>query len=337
MSNVISKHDQQWLADHARRAESEAFAALDRFARTIAQAALLKTILSSALNRRAPDGGNCRMALRLPVLVHSGIRGAPDETVYQLSAALTLLEAGIYTLDHIVDRELDGPLLELPQGAVLLGAVCLLSHLPNQVLLALPCEPGLTSSLARMLADGLAQIGAGQLEDITACAAGAPSIQAVERAVTLKTGERRALFTAMAARLASGTPDQVEAYTEFGRALGIARQLRSDLADLFGTRPSRDLASQVLTLPLVLYLEGSDTARTADMRRLLASAPDKNPAVQRQVCDQLRDSGVLRAVVQRIEQQCALALRRLEQAQPVQRAALLLRDLVRSASVVGLP
>jgi geranylgeranyl pyrophosphate synthase len=54
--------------------------------------------------------------------------------------------------------------------------------------------------------------------------------------------------------------------------------------------------------------------------------------VQRQVREHLRDSGVLREVVRRIEQQCALALSRLEQAQPVQRAAEILRDLVQSAS-----
>jgi hypothetical protein len=335
MSDAISKHDQHWFSDHFERAKSEACGAIDRLAATTSQAALLKTILSSALGRRGSDGGVCRMALELPILVYSGIRGAPDETAYQLAAALTLLDAGIYTLDHIVDREIEGPLLELPQESVLLGAVCLVSHLPNQILLDLPCDPELTCSLARMLAHGLAQIGAGQLEDIAACTSGAPSSQAVGHAVTLKTGHRRALLAAMAARLACSTPAQLEAYTEFGCALGIARQLRSDLLDLFGTCPSRDLASGVLTVPLVLYLEGSDEVRRADMMRLLMSAPDQHQAVQQQICYHLRNSGVMREVVRRIEQQCALALHRLEQAQPVQRAAVLLQDLVLATSVVG--
>jgi hypothetical protein len=323
--------DQAWLSEHVGHAEREAFAAIDRFAPTPSQAGLLKTILSSMLDR-----GVCRMALQLPLLVHFGIRGAPDGTIHQLAAALALLEAGIYTLDHIVDMEVDGPLLELPGGTVLLGAVCLISHLPNQVILALPRDAELTAGLARIFADGLARIGAGQLEDIATASQRAPSSRRIEHAVTLKTGERRALFTTMAAVLADGTPAQVEAYAEFGRALGIARQLRSDLADLFGAIPSRDLASRVLTLPLALYLEGGDEARTAEMEQLLASA-GKHRAVQRQICDRLRDSGTMREVVRRIERQCALALDRLDRVQPVAPVAPLLRALVLSASVVATP
>jgi len=325
--------DRSWLAERVGRARDESFVAIERFSRRPVQAALLKKILASALERGA-DHGVCRMALQLPLLVHAGIRAAADESLYKLAAALTVLEAGIYTLDHIVDRELDGPLLELPQTLVLLGSICLVSHLPTQVLLDLPCDPQLAGCLARMLADGLAQIGAGQLEDVATGAAGAAPSEAIQLAVTLKSGDRRALFTSMAATLARGTPPQVAAYTEFGRALGIARQLRSDLVDLFGTRPSRDLASGTLTMPLALYFERCDETRSAQMKRLLASAPREPQAVQRQVREHLRDSGVLREVVRRIEQQCALALNRLEQAQPVQRAAELLRDLVRSASVL---
>ena len=221
----------------------------------------------------------------------------------------------------------------LPSSAVLLGAVCLISHLPSQVLLALPCDTEMSAGLVRMLADGLARIGAGQLVEIATASMRLPCSRTIEHAVTLKTGDRRALFTAMAATLAGGTQAQVEAYAEFGRALGIARQFRSDLVDLFGAAPSRDLASRVLTLPLALYLEGEDETRTAEMGHLLASAGQRQ-GVQRQVCDHLRESGILREVVRRIERQCGLALDRLDRAQPIRHAGLL-RDLVLSASVVS--
>jgi hypothetical protein len=324
--------DQAWLSNHAKCGEAEAFAAIDRFAPTPSQAGLLKTILQSTLDCGGMDGGVCRMALQLPILVHFGIRGTPDATVHQLAAALTLLEAGIYTLDHIMDMEVEGALAELPRGALLLGAVCLISHLPNQVLLALPLDPAVTAALARQLADGLARIGAGQLEDIAASTLGITSSDAVEHAVIMKTGERRALFTTMAATLAGGTPAQVEAYADFGRALGIARQLRSDLVDLFGQQPSRDLASRVLTLPLVLYLEREDRGGVEDMQRLLDCAGQQQD-VQRQVCDRLRDSGIMRQVLIRIEHQCRTALDRLDLVQPVQQAGALLRDLALSTSV----
>ena len=70
------------------------------------------------------------------------------------------------------------------------------------------------------------------------------------------------------------------------------------------------------------------------MEQLLASA-NKHQYVQRQVCDRLRDSGVMREVVGRIERQCRLALDTLDRAQPVQRPGALLRDLALAASVVA--
>jgi geranylgeranyl pyrophosphate synthase len=253
---------------------------------------------------------------------------------YQLAAALTLLEAGIYTLDHIMDREVDGPLAELPRGALLLGSVCLISHLPNQVLAALPRNSTLTARLAGLLADGLARIGAGQLEDFAASLLRVASSKTIQFAVTMKSGERRALFTTMAAMLAGGTPAQVEADADFGRAPGIARQLWSDLVDLFGAVPSRGLANGALTLPIILYLEQEDARCRTEMERLLANA-GKQADVQRQVQDRLRDSGIMREIIGRIERQCSLAIDTLGRARPLQHAAVLLRELALSASVLA--
>ena len=288
---------------------------------------------SSALDRGGINGGVCSMAMQLPLLISSAIRGDIDGHTYELASALTLLEAGIYTLDHIMDKEVDGVLTEVPPGAVLLGAICLLSYLPNRVLLAPSNEPATSTVLIRTLAEGLAKIGAGQLEDI-APASIPPTSRTIEFAIRMKTGERRALITTMAAHLSGGTPAQIEAYADFGRALGIARQLRSDLADLFGAAPSRDLASQTLTLPLALYLERENRDRAIEMETLLATA-GKCQRVQRQVCDRLRDSGVMRDVVAMIERQCREALEKLVIAQPQRYAGLLLRDLALAASVAA--
>lgn len=324
---------QAWLARHVDRAECEAFAAIEQFAQTPSHVGLLRTILSSALDRGV-GGGDCTIALRLPLLIHSCIHDEPDDAIYQLAGALVLLEAGIYTFDHIMDREVDGPLAELPQGAVLLGAASLLSHLPNQVVLALPRDATVTAQLARILADGLAKIGAGQLEDIASADLRTPSSKAVEFAVTMKTGERRALLTTMAATLAGASSAQVRAYADFGRALGIARQLRTDLVDLFGAAPSRDLASRVLTLPLALYLEREDREHSMEMATLLSSAGQQQ-GIQRQVCDRLRDSGIMREVAGMVEFRCRQALDQLDLAQPLRRAGLLLRDLTLATSLVA--
>jgi cytochrome P450 len=65
MSKLPSPSDRAWLSEHAKRAERKAFAAIDRFIQTPQQIDVLKTILSSALDRGSIDGGVCRMALRL--------------------------------------------------------------------------------------------------------------------------------------------------------------------------------------------------------------------------------------------------------------------------------
>jgi cytochrome P450 len=327
-------HDKTWLLEQAGHVEREAFAAIDRFSAAPVQAELLRTIVSNMLQHGGQAGGVCHIAQHIPLLVYSGIKGNSSTEIYKLAAALTLLDAGIYTLDHIMDRELEGPLLSLPSGSVLLGAVCLISHLPYQLLLSFPSDSAQGETLVRMLADGLSRIGAGQLIDISShhrrvC----PSSYMITEAVQWKTGERRALFARMAAVLAGGSPEQQECYADFGRALGVARQLRSDLFDLFGAQPSRDLASGTATLPLALYLESCEEDLRADMERLLAERG--GAASQRQICDRLRDSGILREVIGRIEEQCRLAIDRLERARPANQVTPLLRQLALSGSIMA--
>ena len=202
-----------------------------------------------ASGRGAPADGRCSLAARLPLLIHLALAGDPAPPAYDLAAAITLLEAGIYALDHAIDREIEGALALFLPDVVLLGGLCLVSHVPYQVIAA--SQDGVTAfDLMRMLADGLARVAAGQIQDVSLGLDGTAQPAETASAVAMKTGERRALYAALAARQAGAAMAQVEECAAFGRALGIARQLRSDLVDLFGPQPSRDLASQTLTLPL---------------------------------------------------------------------------------------
>jgi geranylgeranyl pyrophosphate synthase len=320
------------MSRHTACVLEEASAAIDRHAQAKPHARLLQMILQSVTAGKGPDGGVCRIAIQLPLLVHAGIRGDLDKQVHNLASALALLEAGIYTFDHIMDHELAAPLDQLPQASVLLGAACLLSHLPYQILVSTCKSDAPVLPLIGMLADGLAAISAGQLEDIAATVDGLPDSKSIDCAVSMKTGARRALYASMGARLAGGTAEQIEAYTRYGHSLGVARQLRSDLVDLFGSRSSRDLASATLTLPVVLYLEQADTARREEMLALFAKARDAEDT-QHKVCTLLRSSGVMREVVGKIEQHCRIALAQIDAVQPLGRAATLLRDEVKAVSV----
>jgi hypothetical protein len=318
----------------AARVGQAVFAAIDRHAATPLGSDLLRTILHGALAARGGEGGLCRIAMRLPLLVHAAVRGRIGTDAVALAGALTLLEAGIYTFDHVLDREVEGALAQLPPGQLLLGAASLLSHLPNQILLEIPVAAETGVQLIAMLANGLALIGAGQLEDMAATGKAQPTGEAIQRAVAMKTGERRSLYAAMAARLAGASEERIAAFARYGRELGCARQLRSDVQDLFGAQPSRDLASHTLTLPLVLYLEQADAAEQETMRALLAD-PNDPPERQRSVCRKLREAGILRQTAIRLEQHCRSALAQLGQARPDEHWAPKLRQMVQDVSLLG--
>jgi hypothetical protein len=323
-----------WLDAAAAQVEHDVFAMIDRHANTQRQADLLQAILRGALAARGVDGGVCRVAMRLPLLVHAAMRGDIGADAMTLASALTLLEAGIYTFDHILDREIEGPLAQLPPGQILLGAACLLSHLPNQVLLQIQGGAEAGVPLTGMLANGLAVIAAGQLEDMAAADEAMPTSVAIQRAVEMKTGERRSLYATLAARLAGASDDRIVSLGQYGKELGTARQLRSDLQDLYGPQPSRDLASGTLTLPLVLFLEQADAAGRDAMRALLAN-PNDVPERQRTVCRLLREAGILRQVAIRLEQHCRSALAHLARARPDQRVTPLLREMAQNVSLLG--
>jgi geranylgeranyl pyrophosphate synthase len=186
--------------------------------------------------------------------------------------------------------------------------------------------------LERMLAEGLAKIGEGQLADMATKDAVAPSSQEIENAVCGKTGERRALYAAMSARLAGSKPKQIDNYAGYARSLGIARQLGSDLIDLFGRSRSRDLASGIRTLPLALYLNRESGERREKMLALLDQAR-KDPSAQPVVCDRLRESGDMRQVLIRKEVHCQRALRLLDEAQPLEPAKQALVAAVKAISL----
>jgi geranylgeranyl pyrophosphate synthase len=255
------------------------------------------------------------MALQLPLHVYAAIRG-DDKPAVQLAAALLLLETGIYTLDHIMDDELGALLEKWPMSSILLAATSFLSYLPQRVLLDLDADNTTLIELQGMLADGLALMSEGQLADITTKDASEPSPEEIEKAVCGKTGERRALYAAMAARYAGATPAQIGNYAGYARSLGIARQLSSDLLDLFGNKASRDLASGVRTLPLALYLAREQGERKQAMLSLLNKARHI-PDLQREICERLRESGDLRLVLMRREVHCQRALRLLNEAEPL--------------------
>jgi geranylgeranyl pyrophosphate synthase len=90
--------------------------------------------------------------------------------------------------------------------------------------------------------------------------------------VERKSGSDSALFARAGAVLATEDTSKVEAYTAFGSCLGIARQLITDINDIWANDASRDLWNGKRTLPIVhalCVLQGKQRER---LRDLLAAA-----------------------------------------------------------------
>ncbi|MCL2201368.1 MAG: polyprenyl synthetase family protein [Oscillospiraceae bacterium] len=100
--------------------------------------------------------------------------------------------------------------------------------------------------------------------------------------------------------------DEVDALHEFGIRLGIAFQLRDDLLDysLFTGKPAgQDLRNGILTLPIILLMEGSPPQAVTQLLR----KPDKNPEDVAGLVEYVRGSDVLQLCETHIREHCSAA------------------------------
>ncbi len=251
------------------------------------------------------NDGLLETAIKLPIVVCKVVRGKVVQTDYVLTSALATMEAGIYILDHVLDNELDEELQDLKPGGTLLGAILLGLILPRQILAGMPRDAH-PFKLIKMLCDSQARIAAGQLEDVSTSLARPIERAKIIETVKRKSGERRAFYARVAALSAGAPIEKVSAYSCLGSCIGIARQLRSDLFDLFRKGESRDLAAGVQTLPIACFFEKASEAERIEMQRRLNLSPLANR--HREVVDLLQNSDAVRTVVGIVQAHCQKAI-----------------------------
>jgi hypothetical protein len=280
--------------------------ALDKFSIDSFQRKIFGEIFDNSPIASVEAPKQCFIPVALPIYIAGAMTGSMcgAET---LSAALALLEAGIYALDHLMDDELSGPLAQRSKSSVMTAATCFVSYLPHMLIAEIDCDTALHQRLAATLSEGLARIGHGQLLDVAFRIEDMPSPQLVEQCVTDKTGARRGLYARMAAELAGASAVTTEAYTVFGTSLGVARQLNSDIKDIFTAQTSRDIASGACTLPFAFYFASAAPAEAVRMHALINGAR-YDPAALPVVRTWLRESGALRNTLVRKEIFCIRAL-----------------------------
>ncbi|XUW93211.1 polyprenyl synthetase family protein (plasmid) [Burkholderia sp. M6-3] len=292
---------------------------------------VLMTSLGEAplFSRDRPD--SMPVSVHLPLLIMRAVSATAKDEI-GLAVVLTLLETGIYVLDHLMDDELSSSLAIYSKPVVMTAAASLISYLPRIALDELDCSLQQRAALSHLLSSGMARIAHGQLLDVAGTTRMCPTPAQVERGIIGKSGARRALYAKMAASLAGATSSQAVHFEAFGEALGVARQIRSDLVDLFVSAKSRDLAAEIFTLPLAIYFQDEDVDEVEVMVGLLKSYP-KDPSSQFLIRERLRDSGALRKTLVRKEMYCIRARKHLQKLLPEVLGARALSNLLSDISL----
>ena len=132
---------------------------------------------------------------------------------------------------------------------------------------------GLGTEIARLLADTLGQLCQGQVTEVRS----AFQVDRTKEAYFDAIGGKTAALFATSCRIGSltgGLPrSEIEACTEYGRALGMVFQIRDDILDITATeaelqKPTgQDLAEGIYTLPAIVAL--ADPNCGTDLRALL--------------------------------------------------------------------
>ncbi|MCA8003501.1 polyprenyl synthetase family protein [Burkholderia metallica] len=328
MSEICSKENQNaYIKDRVaywleRYIELHSF---DQFQKNVFRALLRDGPLLAPMNVV-----NHVVSIEIPVGIFE-LEGREWVEAKSLLVALTMIESGIYVLDHIMDNELNGELSILPQAAVLTGAIGLISYLPQLVLSEMECDSQVHLAVLAAINNGLSHIAYGQVLDISGNMENAPRPNLVEQSVRGKTGARRGMYAHASAILAGVPSNRTESYKAFGESLGMARQLDSDISDIFVGDQSRDIAAGICTLPFAIYFETAGVSSRNEMLQMIKESPSE-PGALIEIRRLLRESQALRKALIRKEYYCSLALHHLERASPGDATSTTLRRLVSDLS-----
>src|SRR5215208_8483604 len=213
-------------------------------------------------------------AVQLPLLVHEAITG-DEKPALPVAAACTLLYLGADLFDDLLDRELLPPWHARGAAEANLAAATLLAALPQLSIARLQEQgtpPAKLWSLARLFADTLLTMSAGQYEDLLFPNLENVSLERSRAMIERKSGSASALLARSGAVLATDDSFTIEAYAAFGLCFGIAKQLINDVWDIWGEDTSRDLLNGKRTLPIVHALSTLRGEQRERLKNLLAVA-----------------------------------------------------------------
>jgi len=213
-------------------------------------------------------------AVQLPLLVHAAVTG-DERPALPVAAACTLLYLGVDLQDSILDHELSPYWLTRDPAEANLIATTLLAALPQLSIARLQGQgtpPARLWALARLFADTLLTVMAGQHEDLLFSNMDYVSLEDSRVMVERKSGSASALLARAGAVLATEDHCTIEAYASFGSCFGIAKQLMNDVWGIWGEGTSQDLLNGRRTFPIIYALSTLRREQRERLQKLLSVA-----------------------------------------------------------------
>lgn len=197
--------------------------------------------------------------INLPFDITEATGGEPELAV-ALSAACAFVFSGLDVIDDIADGDCQPQWVGVPAAQQTLVGISAMVSYPQFLLANLPLPPHTITAMLSLLAQRMLQAGEGQQLDLSLVGTEHPDPDQVVASVTGKTGEQLALYCEWAALAAGSSAEVVAAWGDYGRALGTAAQIKSDLSELCHDAWCRDLASGNRTLPIAYQLQKTGAA-----------------------------------------------------------------------------
>jgi len=275
-------------------------------------------------------------AIQLPLLVHAAITGE-EGPAHHLAGACTLLYFGVDLFDNLIDDELSPNWGARDPAEASLAATTLLAAAP-QIALAHLREHGVPPErlweLVRLFSETLLTMSAGEHEDVLFTGRADVSPQMCRDMIERKSRSEFALFAKTGAMVATEDEGVIEQYAAFGRCLGMASQLRTDVWDLCGAKRSQDLINGRCTLPIIYALSTLQGEERGRLQELLGAARESTEPHE-EVRMSLAASGSIRRTTLVIEVYLQRARDYLAAASPLEPAGQDLRTLLDKVSLLS--
>ncbi len=196
--------------------------------------------------------------------------GEVTQDIYPLAAASAFYYQGVVVFDDIGDGELQPICAGWPRGQAEHIAYSLAGALPVAAVDALEAPSAIKVRILRELAEAIWITNIGQYLDLEVLGpVEYPETQAIEIA-QCKTGRGIAKLSRMAGHFLDLDPGAIDAWERATIACATARQVASDVCDIWHKDPSPDLVTGKCTLPVAYALRqltGADLEAFRDLRR----------------------------------------------------------------------